>query len=118
MLSVLGRPRVEIVLETDRQMESPSDIQGLIYISFKDDVRETALTFARKSTGREYRSNGHQGAVPEPAPLFSKPFAEVIARALDEGRLSARKAADLLDLTVDDLPDVFHAHGIEASVGL
>jgi hypothetical protein len=50
--------------------------------------------------------------------LFSKPFAEVIARALDEGRVSARKAADLLDLTIDDLPDLFRAHGIEASVDL
>ena len=66
------------------------------------------------------RNNGHRSVVPERTPpaLFSKPFAEVIARALDEGRISARKAADLLDLTIDDLPDLFRAHGIEASVDL
>ena len=66
------------------------------------------------------RNNGHRGAVPELArpALFSRPFAEVIARALDEGRLSARKTADLLDRTIDDLPDVFRAHGIEASMDL
>lgn len=55
----------------------------------------------------------------EPAPpLFSKPFAEVVARALDQGRLSARRAADLLDFNVDDLPGFFRDHGIEASVDL
>jgi XRE family transcriptional regulator, fatty acid utilization regulator len=66
------------------------------------------------------RNNGHRGVIAERTPpaLFSKPFAEVIARALDEGRLSARKAADLLDLTVDDLPDLFRDHGIEATVEL
>ena len=66
------------------------------------------------------RNNGHRTVAPERTPptLFSKPFAEVIARALDEGRISARKAADLLDLTIDDLPDLLRAHGIEASVDL
>lgn len=65
------------------------------------------------------RNNGHRCVVAEPAPpLFSKPFVEVIARALDEGRLSARKAADLLDVTIDDLADLFQAHGIEAMVDL
>ncbi|WP_292223296.1 hypothetical protein [Mesorhizobium sp.] len=29
-------------------MERPSDIQGLIYISFKDDVKEAALTLAKE----------------------------------------------------------------------
>lgn len=66
------------------------------------------------------RNNGHLGLIAERTPpaLFSKPFAEVIARALHEGRLSARKAADLLDLSVDDLPDLFRDHGIEATVEL
>jgi predicted nucleotide-binding protein len=30
-------------------MERPSDIQGLIYISFKEDVREAALTLAKSA---------------------------------------------------------------------
>jgi transcriptional regulator with XRE-family HTH domain/Zn-dependent peptidase ImmA (M78 family) len=54
----------------------------------------------------------------DPPPLFSKPFAEVMARALDQGRISARKASDLLDLTIDDLPQLFREHGIGASVDL
>ena len=29
-------------------MERPSDIQGLIYIPFKDDVREAALPLAKE----------------------------------------------------------------------
>ncbi|MGH6679161.1 MAG: helix-turn-helix domain-containing protein [Bradyrhizobium sp.] len=61
----------------------------------------------------------HSRLTSEPSPaLFSKPFAEVIARSLDEGRISARRAADLLDMTVDDLPGLFQEHGIEASVDL
>jgi XRE family transcriptional regulator, fatty acid utilization regulator len=64
------------------------------------------------------RNNGRAVATVEPPPLFSKPFAEVIARALHKGRISARRAADLLDLTVDDLPDLFRNHGIEAAVEL
>lgn len=64
------------------------------------------------------RNNGRAVAAVDPPPLFSKPFVEVIARALDEGRISARRAADLLDLTIDDLSDLFQAHGVEAAVEL
>jgi XRE family transcriptional regulator, fatty acid utilization regulator len=64
------------------------------------------------------RNNGRRLATVEPPPLFSKPFAEVIARSLDAGRISARRAADALDLMVDDLPDLFREHGIEATVEL
>jgi Zn-dependent peptidase ImmA (M78 family) len=64
------------------------------------------------------RNNGRTVAKVEPPPLFSKPFVEVIARALDDGRISARRAADLLDLALDDLPDLFRKHGIEATVEL
>jgi Zn-dependent peptidase ImmA (M78 family)/DNA-binding XRE family transcriptional regulator len=64
------------------------------------------------------RDNGQRVATVEPPPLFSKPFVEVIARALDDGRISARRAADLLDLALDDLPDLFRDHGIKATVEL
>jgi predicted nucleotide-binding protein len=52
MLAVLGRSKVAIVLKTDVQMERPSDIQGLIYVSFRDDVREAALTLAKEINGQ------------------------------------------------------------------
>ncbi len=74
---------------------------------------------AREIPDAVLRNNGHLFVVGEPPPpLFSKPFVEVIARALDDGRISARRAADLLDQTVDDFPDLFRGHGIEASVEL
>ena len=82
-------------------------------------LRRISRAQAQEIPDAALRNNGHRRVVAEPAPpLFSRPFAEVIARALNEGRLSARKAADLLDLTIDDLADLFRAHGIEASVDL
>lgn len=52
MLAILGRPNVAILLQTSVQMERPSDIQGLIYISFKDHVAEGALTLAKEINAR------------------------------------------------------------------
>ncbi len=54
----------------------------------------------------------------EPPPLFSKPFVEVIALAINEGRLSARRAADLLDMTTEDFAELCKTHGVEAPVEL
>ena len=48
MLAVLGRPRVAVLLKSQVNMERPSDIQGLIYISYKDNVQEAALTLAKE----------------------------------------------------------------------
>lgn len=48
MLALLGRSRVAILIKTPDKMERPSDIQGLIYIPFKDHVNETALTLAKE----------------------------------------------------------------------
>ncbi len=48
MLTVLGRDRVAILLKDQQAMEKPSDIQGLIYIPFKDDVKEAALALAKE----------------------------------------------------------------------
>lgn len=49
-------------------------------------------------------------------PLFSKPFLHVMARALQAGQLSVRRAAKLLDLAVDDLADLFATHGVAAEI--
>jgi Zn-dependent peptidase ImmA (M78 family)/transcriptional regulator with XRE-family HTH domain len=48
------------------------------------------------------------------SPLFSRRFVEIVARAVDEGRVSVRKIASLLGLTVDDLGDLFAAHRVSA----
>ncbi len=52
MLSVLGRSKVAIVLKTDVNMERPSDIHGLIYVPFKEDLREAALVLAKEINGQ------------------------------------------------------------------
>lgn len=43
MLACLGRKKVAILLKDEEKMERPSDIEGLIYISFKDDVKDAPL---------------------------------------------------------------------------
>jgi len=48
LLAVLGRPRVAILLKAQEKMERPSDIQGLIYIPFKDQIDEAKLLLAKE----------------------------------------------------------------------
>jgi Zn-dependent peptidase ImmA (M78 family)/DNA-binding XRE family transcriptional regulator len=64
------------------------------------------------------RYNGHEGPTGEPPPLFSKSFMEVLGQAINEGRISARRAANLLDLTIEDLADLFARHAVEAPLDL
>lgn len=54
LLSAIGRQKVAILLKTSEDMESPSDIHGLIYIPFKDNIEETKLSLAK-----EMQSNGY-----------------------------------------------------------
>lgn len=66
------------------------------------------------------RNNGHptglfaESPAPKRPPLFSKRFVEIVARAVEEGRISIRKIATLLNLSVDDLGDLFAVHGVTA----
>jgi hypothetical protein len=62
------------------------------------------------------RPNRPQGEV-RPT-LFSKRFVEIVARAVDEGRVSTRKIASLLGLSIDDLGDLFAAYGVPAPYNL
>lgn len=55
LLSRLGRSRVAIVLKQQANMERPSDIQGLIYIPFKDDLQKEAGTIlAKEMVAQDY----------------------------------------------------------------
>jgi predicted nucleotide-binding protein len=55
LLTKLGRQNVAILLKTQENMERPSDIQGLIYIPFKDDLaKEAGLTLAKTMAARGY----------------------------------------------------------------
>lgn len=59
-----------------------------------------------------------RGSAGEPPPLFSKSFMEVLAQAIDEGRVSVRRVADLLHLTIDDMRDLFAQYAVEAPLDL
>ena len=54
LLSRIGREKVAILLSQTEEMEKPSDIDGLIYIPFKDDVEEVKLSLAK-----EMQNNGY-----------------------------------------------------------
>jgi Zn-dependent peptidase ImmA (M78 family)/DNA-binding XRE family transcriptional regulator len=94
------------------------------------EVTSTALKWRMVALGRltdaqakaisdaALRNNGHKVARIEPPPLFSKQFMEVIALAIKEGQISARKAADVLDLTIDDLADLCRTYEVEATFDL
>lgn len=55
LLSKIGRNRVAILLSQAEDMEKPSDIDGLIYIPFKDNVEEAKLSLAK-----EMKNNGYE----------------------------------------------------------
>jgi predicted nucleotide-binding protein len=48
LLAKLGRPKVAILLKNQDEMERPSDIQGLIYLPFRDDVAEAKVPLAKE----------------------------------------------------------------------
>ncbi len=73
---------------------------------------------ANKIPDAALRNNGRDISGREPPPLYSKAFMEVIALAVDDGHMSARKAADLLDMTLDDLARLCTTHGIKVSLDL
>lgn len=56
LLSKLGRSRVAILLQQRENMERPSDIQGLIYIPFKDNLEKDAgLLLAKEMVAAGYQ---------------------------------------------------------------
>lgn len=55
MLSKLGRRNVAILLKDQENMERPSDIQGLIYIPFKDSVTDGAVLLAKEMAAQGYK---------------------------------------------------------------
>lgn len=79
--------------------------------------RLVSLGLLKKSTARglpdqALRHNRRREKSTPPPALFSKPFMSVIERAIKRGRISVRRTAHVLDLTIDDLADLFPAHGL------
>lgn len=54
LLATKGRSKVAILLSQMENMESPSDINGLIYIPFKENVEEAALSLAKEMNRNGY----------------------------------------------------------------
>ena len=77
-----------------------------------------SLARARGLPDAALRRNGREDAENVcPAP-FSRPFIEVIGLAIERGLISVRRAARLLDLTVEGLKDVFAAHRVADPIEL
>jgi predicted nucleotide-binding protein len=56
LLAKLGRQNVAILLKTQENMERPSDIQGLIYVPYKDDIaKEAGVNLAKTMAARGYQ---------------------------------------------------------------
>lgn len=66
-------------------------------------------------TDDSVRNNGRSKAAKQaPLPLFSKPFVQIIATALDEGKTSMRRIASILGIAIDDFAELFAQHGVDA----
>lgn len=73
---------------------------------------------ARSLSEKDLRNNGSIGLRNPPPPLFSKPFAEVLGLALEQGHVSLRRVARLLGMNTEELAGLFEAHGIANPVDL
>lgn len=57
------------------------------------------------------------GNAPLP-PLFSRRFMETLGWGIQEGQLSVRRAAEVVGTTLDELADIFAAHGLKTPFDL
>ena len=80
---------------------------GLLGKSAAQEIPEQAL-----------RRNRRRPEDAAPPALFSEPFMSVLRRAILRGRISVRRAARLLELTIDDLAELFPAHGLSCPFDL
>ena len=55
MLATLGRESVAILVKSDVAMERPSDIQGLLYIQYKENVADAKLLLAKEINAQGIR---------------------------------------------------------------
>ena len=71
---------------------------------------------AREIPESSLRKNGSLKAESTMPWAFSKPFAEVLGMALERGLVSARRAATLVGVSIDELPELLAAHGFEHDI--
>lgn len=63
------------------------------------------------------RNNAQQRGT-QPPRLYSESFVRVLHDVLDEGRVSVRKAAELLGNTIEDIEDLFADYGVDVPFAL
>lgn len=85
--------------------------------------RLVALGRLKKSVARSLpesalRNNGCAKETHVKPDLFSKPYMEVLGEALAKGLISARRAAKLFDMSLEDLDELFEAHDVEYRVAV
>ncbi len=54
LLAKIGRERVAILVKNTEDMEKPSDIHGLVYIPFRNNVEETKVNLAKEMNTHGY----------------------------------------------------------------
>ena len=81
-------------------------------------LRRLTKSKARAIPEAALRNNGRTTHAEEPPTLFSKPFAEVLAAAIDGGHVSARRAAALVGLPIEGLEELFAVHRVEHVIDL
>ena len=80
-------------------------------------LRQLSKAKARAIPEAALRNNGREiNSVPPP--LFSRPFVEVMATAIDQGHVSVRRAATLVGLPIEDLEELFSVHGVDCAIEL
>ena len=80
-------------------------------------LRKLSTKKARAIPEAALRHNGHNCSAKMP-PLFSVSFLVVLSQAIERGFLSVRRASSLTGLVIEDLGELFRAHGICQEINL
>ncbi len=81
-------------------------------------LNRLSQSVARSLPDANLRHNGHEEVKGDPPLLYSRPFVEIVGSAIYRGFVSVRRAARLLELTIDDMADLFVAHGVKIRLDL
>lgn len=82
------------------------------------NVGALSSRIARSISNSSLRNNGVRNNNEEIPAAFSRDFMEVIGHALDEGFISVRRTVNALDITIEDLQELFESHGVACEIDL
>ena len=80
-------------------------------------LRKLTKAIALEIPDAALRNNGGSDDL-TPPPLFSRPFLEVLATAIDRGHLSVRRAAQLVRLPIEGLEELFAEQGVDCAIDM